>query len=190
MFQFLFSDQRALHAALLGPLRWKIGWASLACTRLCLVLTAERVPPCFLPSSSIFLSLSRFLLSCTPFFWRRKWQPTPVFLPGKSHGQRCLEGYSPWGHKESDMSECACMPFFEHNSKAFCVLQRMAVTKPTWTSDSRCSGKSPEVSLTKPQLQVSSMADLWRNGSSWQRCPGSDGTSPGPGFQYQGPRNL
>ena len=31
--------------------------------------------------------------------WRRKWQPTPVFLPGKSHGQRRLAGYSPWGHK-------------------------------------------------------------------------------------------
>ena len=34
--------------------------------------------------------------------WRRKWQPTPVFSPGKSHGQRRLAGYSPWGHKESD----------------------------------------------------------------------------------------
>ena len=31
-------------------------------------------------------------------------QPTPVFLPGKFHGQRSLEGYSPWGHKESDMT--------------------------------------------------------------------------------------
>ena len=31
--------------------------------------------------------------------WRRQWQPTPVFLPGKSHGQRSLEGYSPWGHE-------------------------------------------------------------------------------------------
>ena len=30
------------------------------------------------------------------FPWKRKWQPTPVFLPGKSHGQRRLEGYSPW----------------------------------------------------------------------------------------------
>ena len=37
--------------------------------------------------------------------WRRKWQPTPVFLPGKSHGQRNLVGYSPWGHKESDTNE-------------------------------------------------------------------------------------
>ena len=34
--------------------------------------------------------------------WRRKWQPTPVFLLGKSHGQRSLAGYSPWGHKESE----------------------------------------------------------------------------------------
>ena len=33
--------------------------------------------------------------------WRRAWQPTPGFLPGKSHGQRSLEGYGPWGHKES-----------------------------------------------------------------------------------------
>ena len=37
--------------------------------------------------------------------WRRKWQPTPVFLPRKSHGWRSLIGYSPWGHKESDMTE-------------------------------------------------------------------------------------
>ena len=34
--------------------------------------------------------------------WSRKWQPTPVFLPGKFLGQRSLEGYSPWGGKESD----------------------------------------------------------------------------------------
>ena len=31
--------------------------------------------------------------------WRRKWQPTPVFLPGKSPGERSLVGYSLWGHK-------------------------------------------------------------------------------------------
>ena len=31
--------------------------------------------------------------------WRRQWQPTAVFLPGKSYGQRSLESYSPWGHK-------------------------------------------------------------------------------------------
>ena len=37
--------------------------------------------------------------------WRRKRQPTPVFLPGESHWQRGLVGYSPWGHKESDTTE-------------------------------------------------------------------------------------
>ena len=37
--------------------------------------------------------------------WRREWQPTPVFLPGKSHGQRSLVGYSPWSRKELDMTE-------------------------------------------------------------------------------------
>ena len=37
--------------------------------------------------------------------WRRAQQPTAVFLPGESHGQRSLVGYSPWGHKESGMTE-------------------------------------------------------------------------------------
>ena len=37
--------------------------------------------------------------------WRRAWQPSPVFLPGESHGQRSLAGYSPWDHTESDMTE-------------------------------------------------------------------------------------
>ncbi|CAI9153806.1 unnamed protein product [Rangifer tarandus platyrhynchus] len=37
--------------------------------------------------------------------WRMKWQPTPVLLPGKSHGQRSLVGYSPLGRYESDTTE-------------------------------------------------------------------------------------
>ena len=37
--------------------------------------------------------------------WRRKWQPNAVFLPGESHGQRSLAGYSPRRHTESDMTE-------------------------------------------------------------------------------------
>ena len=43
---------------------------------------------------------------------KKGWQPTPVFSPGESHGQRSLEGYSPWGHKQLDMTEhthtCLC----------------------------------------------------------------------------------
>ena len=37
--------------------------------------------------------------------WRRQWFPTPVLLPGKSHGQRSLVGCSPWGHEKLDMTE-------------------------------------------------------------------------------------
>ena len=39
--------------------------------------------------------------------WRRKWHPTPVFLPGKFHGWRNLAGHSLWSCKESDTTECA-----------------------------------------------------------------------------------
>ena len=43
--------------------------------------------------------------------WRRKWQPTPVLLPGKSHGRRLI-GYSPWGGKESDTAERLYFTYF------------------------------------------------------------------------------
>ena len=49
--------------------------------------------------------------------WRRKWQPTPVFLPEESHGWRSLVGYSPRGRKELDTTE----PFHFH-FEALCVL--------------------------------------------------------------------
>ena len=48
---------------------------------------------------SRLLILSRFVIG------RRQWQPTPVLLPGKSHGWRNLVGWSPWGHEESDKTE-------------------------------------------------------------------------------------
>ena len=41
--------------------------------------------------------------------WRRKWQPTPELLPRKVNGQRTLVGYSPWGHKQLDMTEHVCI---------------------------------------------------------------------------------
>ena len=47
------------------------------------------------------------------FPWRRKWQSTPVLLHGKSHGQRSLVGYSPWGCKESDTTERLHFRHFE-----------------------------------------------------------------------------
>ena len=46
-----------------------------------------------------------FDLKVSKIPWRRAWQSTPVFLPGESHGQRSLVGYSPQGHKELDTTE-------------------------------------------------------------------------------------
>ena len=45
------------------------------------------------------------LWSLRPHGWRRQWHPTPVLLPGKSHGWRSLVGYSPWGRWGSDTTE-------------------------------------------------------------------------------------
>ena len=50
-------------------------------------------------------SLGKFKAKLFYYPWRRKWQPTPVFLPGESHGRRSLVGYSPQGGKESDTTE-------------------------------------------------------------------------------------
>ena len=57
------------------------------------------------PSSSVVKNLptmqdTGFDLCIRKIPWRRKWHPTPVFLPEKSHGQRSLAGYSAWGHRE------------------------------------------------------------------------------------------
>ena len=59
-------------------------------------------PQVFLQAALLInLTIHTFALLCR----RRQWHPTPVLLPGKSHGWRSLEGYSPWGHWRSDMTE-------------------------------------------------------------------------------------
>ena len=69
--------------------------------------------PHFTPSQEVLSSALRCLQCGRPRFdpwvgkisWRRKQQPTPILLPGESHGWRSLVGYSPWGRKESDTTE-------------------------------------------------------------------------------------
>ena len=51
--------------------------------------------------------------------WRRKWQPTPVFLPAKSHGWRSLVGYSPWGGKELDTTKRLHFFFYLSTAKSY-----------------------------------------------------------------------
>ena len=71
--------------------------------------------------------------------WRRKWQPTPIFLPGKYHGQRSLAGYSPWGCKELDTTKWlgtwGCRPYYIDGLKRIssinliiCIIQRLPRT--------------------------------------------------------------
>ena len=48
---------------------------------------------------------SYLFYTCVCSVWRRQWHPTPVLLPGKSHGWRSLVGCSPWGRWESDTTE-------------------------------------------------------------------------------------
>ena len=65
-------------------------WASLVARRVRICLQCGR------PGFDLWVE---------KILWRRKWQPTPVFLPREFHGQRILAGYSPWGCKESDTTE-------------------------------------------------------------------------------------
>ena len=51
--------------------------------------------------------------------WRKKWQPTLLLLPGKSHGRRSLVGYRPWGHKELETTERLHFIFTSWFSKVF-----------------------------------------------------------------------
>ena len=63
--------------------------------------------------------------------WRRKWQPTPVSLPGKSHGQRSLVGCSPRGCKESGTTEWLTLTYkFITDSKSFTFCRSVKVQEP------------------------------------------------------------
>ena len=72
--------------------------------------------------------------------WRRAWQPTPVFLPGKFHGQRSLAGYSPWDCKELDVTECTHVYTHTHTSGItllwfqFCLLNISCYWSWYWSS--------------------------------------------------------
>ena len=65
----------------------------------------ERICPEKAPEHPAQLQYHSIWFSHLSTYFTSGWQPTPVFLPGESHGQRSLVGSSPWGHKESDMTE-------------------------------------------------------------------------------------
>ena len=88
--------------------------------------------------------------------WSRTWQPTPVFLPGECHGQRRLVGYSPWGHKELDMTQqltlyCAAISLWlssqqiNHTCQAIFGTQVSQVTESLFLGALNSAGLSDEL---------------------------------------------
>ena len=135
-YTWLEEKEIATHSSTLA---WKIPWMEEP--RRLQLMGLQRVGHNWVTSfySSVFLSS----------FWRRKWQPIPVFLPGESHGQRGLVGYSLWGCKESDMTNQLththtitilkiCVIFWEYLCKtyaAWCAAAHGVTKSGTWLSN-------------------------------------------------------
>ena len=82
-------------------------------------------------------TLHVYVVSCVESLlpWSRKWQPTPAFLPGESHGQRSLVGYSPRSCKESDTTEvtehaCKDLLYNTENSTQYSVMTQWNIIQP------------------------------------------------------------
>ena len=78
--------------------------------------------------------------------WKSEWQPTLVFLPGESHGQGSLVGYSPWGRKESNMTEQLTLTLLHCRQILNCRSHR---------------GESPTAKLSPPRHQAALACFIW-----------------------------
>jgi len=97
--------------------------------------------------------------------WRRKWQPTPVFLLGKSHGQRRLVSCSPWRHKESDTTEWLSM--------SMCVCSHTHTHTHTWGISYLRIGKSKCKALRQLYLaNLRTSQDTGVAGAEWAQGRG------------------
>ena len=99
--------------------------------------------------------------------WRRKWQPTPVFLPGESHGQRSLAGYSPWGHKSWTRLSDSDLTWLDY----ICMLSRVWLFVILWTVAHQAS----------PSMGLS-----WQEYWSGLPCP-PPGDLPDPRIEHKPP---
>ena len=102
--------------------------------------------------------------------WRWKWQPTPVLLPGKSHGLRSLVGYSPWGRKELDTTEWLHFHFhFQYTVDAnVCVLSCFSHVQFFW-DPMDCSPPCSSVCEILQARILKWVAMPSSRGSSWPR---------------------
>ena len=111
--------------------------------------------------------------------WRRKWQPTPVFLPEKSHGQRSLAGYSPWSCKKSDVTEHACVSTKDFNGGNLgAVVQQwdsFRASTPSYHKDKSCTLDFPGSSricrqCRRPRFDPWVAKIPWRRNSCLYSC--------------------
>ena len=114
--------------------------------------------------------------------WSMKWQPTPVFLPGESHGQSNLAGYSPWGRKELDMTEATWLAYMHDTNLETCKVF-------TGLSSFHTGNENPTL-YGFTDSSVGKESDC--NGGDSSSIPGL-GRSPGGGkgypLQCSGPEN-
>ena len=101
------------------------------CVCICfLPLLSPLLHWCFLRSPPPVIDLhSHLCLRISSWRWRRKWQPTPGLLPGKSNGQKSLVGYSLWGCKESDMTKRLHFSCWRRSSRGcdYCLALEVAL---------------------------------------------------------------
>ena len=105
--------------------------------KCCIWIPSMGGDPWWLRWSRICLQCRRpgFNPWCRKTPWRREWLPTPVFLHGEFHGQRSLTGYSPWGRRESDMTECLKLNRSENEAsgrRVLLILQSLSDGRPCW----------------------------------------------------------
>ena len=99
--------------------------------------------------------------------WRRKWQPTPVFLPGEFHGQRSLAGYSPWGHRDLDTTERLSFSLLTEGLHSL----KIHILKPSPQYDGICRQDIGEDNwFTRVESSWEGLMPVWRN-SREPSCP-------------------
>ena len=111
-----------------------------------------------------------FFLTFNFVLWRRQWQPTPVLLPGKSHGQRSLVGCSPWGHEESDMTEqlhfhfsLSCIGEGNGNPLQYSCLENPRDGGAWWAAVSGVTQSQTRLKRLSSSSSSSSSSDIWRD---------------------------
>ena len=120
--------------------------------------------------------------------WRRKWQPTPVLLHGKSHGQRRLAGYSPWGHKrvghslateQHEQKWQASGGSFDGIVESTCILSWSSAPFHGEGMDQRSKSLSPWILEPDPWklthsshwVIVSKTQTVWEINAGWRKPP-------------------